>query len=221
MATGPLSSSNARRPWRGVEAGERQARRREQLVGAAFAIMGAEGAAAVTMRGVCRAAKLTERYFYESFGRREDVLVAVLETVAGQAGAVLEQALDEAPPDTPELVRHAVKAFTEFVTADPRRGRVLFVESLAAPELANRGAELVERFTATIARALRGPALGGPDADADDVELNAQAVFGALAYLYQSWLAGRAKVGRERFAEHVAQVIEQVAKATSQPSRSG
>ncbi|GAB3452039.1 TetR/AcrR family transcriptional regulator [Actinophytocola sediminis] len=211
MVAGAQSSDNPRRPWRGVDADERQAQRRERLVAAAFGIMGVDGAAAVSMRGVCRAAKLSERYFYESFGRREELLVTVLETVAGQAREVLVAALAQAPGDT----RHAVSEFTEFVTGDPRRGRVLFVESLVAPELSVRGAELVEEFTTTIAQALRTPALAGQAADDRDVELNAQAVFGALAYLFQGWLGGRLAVSADRFVEHVVQVIEHVAAATS------
>lgn len=203
------------RPWRGVAPAERQARRREQLVTAGFAIMGTEGAAAVTMRRVCREAKLTERYFYESFGRREDLLVAVLESVAGQARDVLVSVLEQAPDGATRLVRDAVGAFTAFVIDDPRRGRVLFVESLAAPELSSRGAELVREFTTTIAIALRNPALAGDDADDRDVELNSQALFGALAYLFQGWLEGRLAVDRERFVDHVVQVIEQLARATS------
>jgi AcrR family transcriptional regulator len=115
---------------------------------------------------VCREAKLTERRFYESFARREDLLVAVLESIATEAREVLVGVLERAPADTTQVVRDAVGAFTAFVTDDPRRGRVLFVESLAAPELSSRGAELVGEFTATIAVALRSPALAGNDAQA-------------------------------------------------------
>ncbi|NKQ54710.1 TetR/AcrR family transcriptional regulator [Amycolatopsis sp. K13G38] len=215
MVASPGASSNAGRPWRGVDADERQARRRERLVAATFEIMGTEGAAAVSMRGVCRAAKLTERYFYESFGRREDLLVAVLEDVAGQAREVLIAALEHAPAETTAMVRHAVAEFTAFVTSDPRRGRILFVESLAAPELSSRGGELVQEFTATIAAPLRSAALAGPESDERDVDLNSQAVFGALAYLFQAWLAGRVEVSQERFIEHAVQVIEHLAKAHS------
>lgn len=203
------------RPWRGIDAGQRRARRREQLVDAAFAIMGTDGAPSVTMRGVTRSAQLTERYFYENFANRDELLVAVLEEVALRARDVLVQALDETPAGAEGLSRHVVDAFTSFVAEDPRRGRVLFVESLAAPELANRGAELVAEFTTTIARAMRTPALAGENADERDVALNAEAVFGALAYLYQAWVQGRMGIGRDRFVEHVAQVIQQVALASS------
>ncbi|MBN6038945.1 TetR/AcrR family transcriptional regulator [Amycolatopsis sp. 195334CR] len=215
MAAHPDPETGVHRPWRGVAAEERQARRRDQLLDACFSIMGTQGVAAVTMRGVCREAKLTERYFYESFRGREELLIAVLEMVARQARDVLVAALEQSPPDSPGLVRHAVAAFTEFVTADPRRGRVLFVESLAAPELASRGTQLVEEFTATIALGLRSPVLAGENADEQDVELNAQAVFGALAWLYQAWLNDRVPVGRDRFVRHAVRVIEQIAQAGS------
>ncbi|GAA1227559.1 TetR/AcrR family transcriptional regulator [Prauserella halophila] len=208
------SSSTPRRPWRGVDAEDRRARRQEQLVEAGFTIMGTDGAAAVTMRGVCRAARLTERYFYESFTGREALLVAVLEATARDARQVLVAALENGPADTIALLRHVVDAFTAHVTADPRRGRILFVESLAAPELATRGLVLVEEFTSTIAQALRDLDFGG-DVDEQDAELNSEAVFGALAYLYQLWLGDRLPIGRDRFIEHVTRVIESLARATS------
>lgn len=197
-----------------MDAEERRARRQEQLVDATFAIMGTDGAAAVTMRGVCRAARLTERYFYESFSGREALLVAVLEATARQARQALVSALESGPADTAALIRHVVDAFTVHVTADPRRGRILFVESLAAPELATRGLELVEEFTSTIAQALRHLDFG-TDASERDAQLNSQAVFGALAYLYQLWLGDRLQISRDRFVEHIAQVIESIARAAS------
>ncbi|OZM74457.1 TetR family transcriptional regulator [Amycolatopsis antarctica] len=215
MAAGTDPSKAPRRPWRGVGADERQSRRREQLIDAAFAVLGAEGAAAVTMRGVCREAKLTERYFYENFASRADLLVAVLEATTASARDTLIASLDEGPSEFHALIRHAVRAFTGFVTADPRRGRVLFVESMAAPELTTRAIELVDEFTVTIAGALRGSRPGGDDLD---VELNSQAVFGALAFLYQVWLERRVALPVDRFVEHVSQVIEHLGQASSAPA---
>ena len=204
------------RVWRGVDASQRQARRRAQLVAAGFALMGGDGSKSVTMRGVCREAGLTERYFYENFGNREQLLVAVLDETVEQARQVLRDAAEHASSQQLDTVRYLVSAFTEFVTSDPRRGRVLFVESLAAPEVAQRGLRLVEEFTSTIAELMRGAELGAARADEQDVRLNASAIFGALAHLYQAWLEKRVVVSRERFVEHVAQVIENVGGAASQ-----
>lgn len=212
MATGTDSTSGTHRPWRGVTADERRAKRREQLIDAGFSLLGTEGSAAVTMRGVCREAKLTERYFYESFANREDLLLGVLAATADTARTALVDALLKGPTEMRPLIRHVVLAFTDFVTEDPRRGRVLLIESLAAPELAPRAGELVGEFTQTIAQALRGFELAG---DEVDIELNAQAVFGSMAYLFQAWLEQRIVLDRERLVEHLSQIIEHLGTASS------
>ncbi|WP_307849476.1 TetR/AcrR family transcriptional regulator [Qaidamihabitans albus] len=203
------------RRWRGQEPDDRRARRRSRLIEAGTELMGTDGAAAVSMRGISRQAGLTERYFYESFPNREALLVAVLESVALAARDEVLAALESAPAEPARLVRHVVRAFTEFVVADPRRGRIMFVESLAAPELTRRGAELVGEFTRPIARTLREGLLGPGEADDTDIELNALAVFGSLAYLYQAWLERGLDVPVGRFVEHIAQVVERIALAAS------
>ncbi len=198
-----------------MDASDRQARRRAQLIDAGFELMGRDGAKSVTMRGVSREAGLTERYFYESFAGREQLLIAVLDATVERARDVLLSAVEQAPAQRLDAVRHLVSVFTEFVTSDPRLGRVLFIESLAAPELAERGMELVEEFTLTIAALMRSTELGGERSDEQDVRLNALAIFGSLAQLYQAWLGERIAVSRERFVEHVSQVIESVGRAAS------
>jgi hypothetical protein len=60
------------------------------------------------------------------------VLVEVLDLVVLQARDALLAALDTAPTQLGPLVRHGVRAVTDFLLADPRRGRVMFVESQVA-----------------------------------------------------------------------------------------
>lgn len=52
-------------------------RRRAQLVAAGLAVFGTAGFRGATVRGICREAGLTDRYFYESFDTKEDLLLAV------------------------------------------------------------------------------------------------------------------------------------------------
>jgi len=73
------------RRWAGTTLDVRRAARREQLIEVGFALLGEQGAAAVTVRGVARAAHLSERYFYESFSDRDALLLAVHDRVAEQA----------------------------------------------------------------------------------------------------------------------------------------
>jgi len=243
MATRSDPASGVQRRWRGREPADRVAARRAQLVEAGLELMGTVGAHAVSMRGVCRQAGLTERYFYESFGHVDELLIEVLDLVVLQARDTLLAAVRAAPPQLGPLIRHGVRAFTDFVLADRRRGRVMFSESQATPALASRGAQLIAEFTGPIAATLRNRGLPAhlsddappPDApppaaalddtalDDTDVELNALAIFGALAFLYPRWLrpggGEEPEVSKERFVEHVAQVIEQLADARSTPRR--
>jgi AcrR family transcriptional regulator len=220
-------ASGVQRRWRGREPGDRVAARRAQLVEAGLELMGTAGAHAVSMRGVCRQAGLTERYFYESFGHVDELLIEILDLVVLQARDTLLAATRTAPEQRGPLIRHGVRAFTDFLLADRRRGRVMFTESQATPALAARGAELIAEFTGPIAAVLRPRGRPeGPETETalseSDVQLNALAIFGALAFLYQRWLgpdtAEKPALTEERFIEYVAQVIEQLARASSTPT---
>ncbi|MGE9807243.1 TetR/AcrR family transcriptional regulator [Janibacter sp. G1551] len=194
-----------RRRWQGESPDERTAARRERLLEAGLELLGTEGAAAVTMRGTCRAARLTERYFYESFDSRDDLLVAVLDHVVEGAKMAVLAAL-ATPGEESIRVRHVVTAFTDHIAADRRRGRVMFVAPQEDPALARRGDELVEDFITLMVVALESSS-EVPHSKLD-VRLNATAIFGAMAYLYQGWLRRRPRVSKERLVEHVSLMIE-------------
>src|SRR3954468_17616405 len=93
---------------------DRAAARRAALIEAGVELLGTEGAAGVTVRAVCRGAKLTERYFYESFDSRDALLRAVHAQVAGAARAAIAAAIG---PDTASdaIARAGVCAFTAFL----------------------------------------------------------------------------------------------------------
>src|SRR5271155_3027319 len=99
-------SEQGQRRWAGTTLDARQAARREQLIEAGFALLGEQGASAVTVRGVTRTARLSERYFYESFSDRDALLLAVHDRVAEEARAVIATAVGAAAgsssdPDDP------------------------------------------------------------------------------------------------------------------------
>ena len=86
-------NDQGQRRWAGTTLDARQAARREQLIEAGFALLGEQGASAVTVRGVTRTAQLSERYFYESFADRDALLITVHNRVAEQARAVITAAV--------------------------------------------------------------------------------------------------------------------------------
>lgn len=195
---------------------DRAAARRAALIEAGVELLGTEGAAGVTVRAVCRGAKLTERYFYEAFpdGGRDALLRAVHSQVAGEARETIAAAVAAAAPagDPEALAVAAVSAFTAFLEEDPRRGRVLVSESFHESVLARHDIELVPAFAALLVAQIRAL----PDApDAVDAELTAVALLGALRGIYLAWLSGTPEISTARLNAHAARLIIAAARVTS------
>src|SRR3954449_7388105 len=86
------------RTYGGVSADERVAARREKLLDAGLELFGTRGFATTGVKDICREARLTDRYFYESFANSEALFLAVFDrltddlfgdvaSAAGEAGA--------------------------------------------------------------------------------------------------------------------------------------
>lgn len=80
-----------KRKWRGRGLDERKAERRTQLLSAAIKVYSERGFRHSSVKAVCDAAGLTERYFYESFANSEEMLIAAasasLEHMVGELRA--------------------------------------------------------------------------------------------------------------------------------------
>jgi AcrR family transcriptional regulator len=194
---------------------DRAAARRAALIEAGVELLGTEGAAGVTVRAVCRGARLTERYFYEAFpdGGRDALLRAVHAQVAGEARETIAAAVAAKAGDGPEaLTAAAVGAFTAFLEDDPRRGRVLLSESFSDSVLASHDLELVPAFAALLVAQIR--ALPDPPDDVD-AQLTAVALLGALRTLYLQWLAGDPPISSARLNAHAARLLLAAARVSS------
>ncbi|MDT0309340.1 TetR/AcrR family transcriptional regulator [Streptomyces sp. DSM 44917] len=179
--------------WGGTTLDARRATRRRALLDAALDLAGKQGCPAVTVRSVCRAARLTDRYFYESFSSRDALLLALYDEVAGQALT----ALREAAPDA----RAAVESFLDVLTDDPRRGRVLLLEPMTDPVLGRRGADLLPVFADLVGSHL------GVDPAAPDTQLTATALIGALAGLFIRWLEGTLPTDRTHLTTYCTRLL--------------
>src|ERR1700728_4573782 len=105
------------RPYRGVSADDRRALRRARLIDAALDVIATEGIANLTMTSVRQLAGLTERYFYESFRDRDELLEGVLEQYLLEMDEAMFSALEAAPRDLYERCRAAAGAMIEALTA--------------------------------------------------------------------------------------------------------
>ncbi|RDI48981.1 TetR/AcrR family transcriptional regulator [Nocardia mexicana] len=131
-------TSQAPRSYGGISAADRRADRRARLVAAARAAWGESGIAAVTVRGVCKSAGLTDRYFYEHFANREDLLAAVADEVRDQLLATLVQAGVSSTGPAEHRLHAALQAFLETVANDRHIHRIVASDPGDIPALRQR-----------------------------------------------------------------------------------
>lgn len=187
-----MASGQRRGRWSGVPLQDRQALRRDELIAAGVALLGRPEGPHLTVRAVCKAAGLTERYFYESFTDRDEYVAAVYDDVCTAAMTALMKS---------ESMRDAVERFVALMIDDPARGRVLLLAPEAEPVLARSGARWMPNFIELLQRSLTQ--ISDPTAQA----MVATGLIGALTALFTAYLDGRLDVSREQFIDHCAELL--------------
>ena len=205
------------RAYRGVSAEARRAERRERLIEAGLELFGTRGFHHTTVRDVCAEARLTERYFYESFDGREELIVAVFEKVALEVAERIAAAVATAPRDARELARAAVRACVVFLTEDPRRARLLLLEAAGASrDLERRRREMIHEYARIVRRSARD-FFGDAAGTATDARLTSLAIVASLAELIMEWQLGSLDVSRERLIEHCVALVLAAGRVSSEP----
>jgi AcrR family transcriptional regulator len=113
------------RPYAGVDAADRLARRRSQLLEAGLELLGSNiDPAELTVRGICQQAGLATRYFYESFTDKDQFIGAVFDWVITSLATTTQAAVAAAPAE--EQTRAGMTNIVRTIEADPRTGRLIF-----------------------------------------------------------------------------------------------
>ena len=116
------------RAYRGVSSEQRRAGRREKLIAAAIAVYGERGYRQATVKAVCEAAGLTERYFYESFGNSEALLVSSFNAVTYAVFDEITTAARSAGRGRVARARAMLDAYFGALQREPASARVYLVE---------------------------------------------------------------------------------------------
>lgn len=187
-----MPSGQRRGRWSGVPLEDRQALRRGELISAGVELLGSADGPALTVRAACRAAELTERYFYESFTDRDEFVGAVYDDVCARAMATLTHA------DTP---RDAVEKFVALMVDDPACGRVLLLAPQVEPVLTRSGAEWMPSFIELLQRKLTRIT------DPAKAAMVATGLIGALTALFTAYLNDRLTATRAQFIDHCVDML--------------
>lgn len=200
--------------YAGASALERQAGRRARLLEAALELVGERGWPAATVRAVCAAARLTPRYFYESFENREALLVTLFDGIAEEAARRVLEAVVAAPEDAEAKSRAAVESFVGLLEEDPRKARVLFVEGRGIEAVEERRHEVLRMFARLIrdqGREFYGAAPGSERL----LDTTAFLLAGGLAELLLAWLDGELESGRDELVEDVSALLAATGEAAA------
>ena len=165
--TSPGTATSSAAPGRvygGQTAQQRAATRRQQLLDAGLELFGTQGFRATTLRGICREAGLSERYFYESFRSTEEVLRAVYAQVCERVAVHALAALEEADGDFATQAQVGMRAFAEATLADTRAARVQLLEAVGvSEELEAERRAVLHRFADIATSRIAGTSRGGLD----------------------------------------------------------
>ncbi|MCW7537915.1 TetR/AcrR family transcriptional regulator [Aquabacterium sp. A7-Y] len=212
------SRSAPRRRYLGVSAAERQQQRRRRLVEAGIAVFGARGFHAATVREVCMQARLTERYFYESFKGVAPLFVAVygelMAELKQRTVGALEARADAAPLAAAEA---GLRVFFEYVREDPQRARIVLVHALSLnEEVLQLCKHALEEYTVLAREVIARSAARGEPA------LLAAGLIGLNIHVATAWLLEDCRTPIDRVVETTLmayRALEPKQESSGEPAR--
>lgn len=191
------------RRYGGKSAEQRRAERRAQLVDAALEIWQEQGWAAVTMRGVCARAGLTDRYFYESFTDRDALLGVVWDQMRDETLGMLLDVITAVGDDGALVQLHAaLDAVVHHIADEPARAQIIFGDHAGSAVLEQRRRDTVQMAT-DLMMGLAQPFLR------DDVDLRALRItvllgIGGFVELMLAWRSGLVEVTTDEIVGHLS-----------------
>ena len=133
-AAAEATTAVKRRSFKGMSLEERQSERRERLIEAGLQLYGKQGFFSVTVRDICVEAKLTERYFYESFKNSGALFDAIYVGLIEELQQKVMTAVMQGAPAPESMFRHGLSAFFQYLHDDQRKTRILFIDAILVHE---------------------------------------------------------------------------------------
>ena len=179
------------RHYGGHSAEERRLARRERLIEAAIRVYGEVGYRNATVKAVCEAAELTERYFYESFASSEALLIAAFDTVSHRLIDCLDRIRAQHTGTADERCQAVLRAHFQALKDDPVGARLFVLEiARVGPAVDEVGAALLREFGELLSRTLAP----GASPRLKRGELVRAGVVGAVLEIAKVWIrSGYAK----------------------------
>ncbi|MDX6739672.1 TetR/AcrR family transcriptional regulator [Actinocorallia sp. A-T 12471] len=197
-----MNAVPSRRIYGGASPEARVAERRARLLEAGLELLGTEGLRGTTVRGVIERARLTPRYFYESFRDLDSLITAVYDWVVTALREESMAALLAAGDRTSDRVRAVVRTVVDFYGDDPRKGRLVLAEAMASPALAERRLATSQMF----AKMMTGEPILHSD-PSREIMMAARFIVGGFSEILTGWLQGDLEVDRPELVRRCTELI--------------
>jgi AcrR family transcriptional regulator len=206
------------RRYGGKSAEQRRAERRVQLVDAALEIWQEQGWAAVTMRGVCARAGLTDRYFYESFTDRDALLGVVWDQMRDETLGMLLDSISSVGDDGALAQLHAaVEAVVHHIADEPSRAQIIFGDHAGSAVLEQRRRDTVQMATDLMVGLARPFLRDGVDLHA--LRINVVLGIGGFVELMLAWRSGLVEVSTDEIVAQLSETAAVLAERFLRPER--
>lgn len=186
------------RQFKGMSLSERKVARREKLIEAGIETYGTQGFFSVTVKDVCNEAKLTERYFYESFKKSEDLFQTLFLQLIEKMQHTLMQSVMQGSPDPMDMIHSGLNGFFAFLQDDPRIARIIYIDAMLVQELHNHATiqETMGRFDRMI-HAFVTLMMPHTQLTEKEISLIATGLNGYVTQVAVRWVVGGFQLSRE------------------------
>jgi AcrR family transcriptional regulator len=159
------------RLWRGSTPEQRLDERRERLLAAGLEVFGTTGYQTSTVSGICSAAGVSTRTFYELFDQRSDLLEAIYVQVTDRIRTHIEHLPTPTVDGIEQWARDAVRAVVGPLLTDLRACQIIEIEVVGlTPQIEERRRQTTLAIAQTldaVQQALGAPTNARPPTRAD------------------------------------------------------
>lgn len=157
------------------------------------------------MRGVCSRTSLNDRYFYEDFDDREDLLTAVWDGMRNELIERISGMVAEDPARPPlETLHKVISLVVERISADPGWAKIMFVRHVGSETLEDRRTALLHQATDVLISAA-DPYLV-ENADRTGFRIDTIVGIGGFSELVNAWRTGLLDVSAAELIDHSTRI---------------
>ena len=199
--------SSRKTSWKGTPVAERRVQRKAALIAATLQIVGDAGTSAVTTKAVSAHAGMIERYVYESFTSRDDLLCCAFDDALQRSTDAMREAFGrESDLDFRARSRRALDAVLDLIERESGIYRIIFVDAAVDPVLRDRHNALQINLEAFCRTLFSQDTVELPDDD--EIQVVITSVVGVATSLLTAWMSGRLTLDRPRFFEAGVRILE-------------